>query len=356
MSLSKYENVIHRCFRCGYCKFPSDYDGFICNAYNQYRMESHSPGGMLWLARAMMQGEIESSKNLFWILYRCTMCFNCAEKCPMEFKVSICDMLIAARNEIIEKPGIPQSVRQYLENMMYAGNPWKKAKSKRGKWNQNDRFPMFNEKSEYLYYVGDLGSYSTQCQGVAYMLGELLEKSQVDFGILGSDEKTDGNEVQKMGEQDLFEWIARQNITLFKERGIKKILTLSPHAYHCFKREYPSLGGIYEVIHYTHILQKCISDGFINYKHGFPYKITYHDPCFLGRWNQEYDTSRKILKTIPDATILEMRRNRADALCCGGGNGNVFTNMVGSAENCPARIRVKEAVDCGAEILAVACP
>jgi Fe-S oxidoreductase len=172
---------------------------------------------------------------------------------------------------------------------------------------------------------------------------------------MGSEETCDGNEVKILGEMGLFTQLANDNIKKFKAKGVKKIITLDPHALNIFKKDYPKLGGSFKVFHYTEILaglSKAKKIALSNY----PVKVTYHDPCYLGRHNQVYGPPREILKAIPGVELVEMRRNSLNAFCCGGGGGNFFTDILGTGEDSAGRVRVREAGETGARIIAVACP
>jgi Fe-S oxidoreductase len=175
------------------------------------------------------------------------------------------------------------------------------------------------------------------------------------MGILGREETCDGNEVKILGETGLFTKLAEENIFKFKKKGIKKIITLDPHALNVFKKAYPRLGGKFEVFHYTEILAGLLREKRVTLS-GYKAKVTYHDPCYLGRHNLIYDTPREVLMRIPDIDLVEMQRNRAGAFCCGGGGGNFFTDMIGPGEDSPSRVRIREAAATGAEVIAVACP
>jgi len=170
---------------------------------------------------------------------------------------------------------------------------------------------------EFLYYVGCEGSFDNRAQSAARATAKLLLKSGVSFGVLGVDEISDGNEVEMLGEDGLLEDLATKNIQQFSDLAVKNIITLSPHSYNVFKNRYP---------------------------------------CFLGRWNQEYDAPRKVLMAMKGVDLVEMERNKKGALCCGGGAGNFLTDFLGGSDESPARIRAREARDVKADILAVACP
>jgi Fe-S oxidoreductase len=150
--------------------------------------------------------------------------------------------------------------------------------------------------------------------------------------------------------------LAKKNIDTFEKLGVKKIVTLSPHAYNAIKNDYPQYGANFKVQHYVQILREIIDRGELDVSKGLDARVTYHDPCFLGRYNGEYDAPREILNRIPGVDLVEMERNRENSFCCGGGSGNFYTDLFGSIENSPARIRIREAHETGADILAVACP
>jgi len=204
--------------------------------------------------------------------------------------------------------------------------------------------------------VGCVGSYDDIGQRIAKSFGEVLLKAGVPFGILGSKEICDENEVNRLGERGLFEKIAEKNITLFKESGVSKIVTISPHAYNAIKNEYPRFGGNFEVFHSTQLIRDLVIKGKVKLTKKVNARVTYHDPCWLGRRNGEYEAPREILQAVPGIELVEMPRNRQYAYCCGGGGGNFISDLLGGGERAPARIRVREAVETGADLLVVACP
>lgn len=352
----KYNDVIHRCFRCGYCKFPGDWsDVTNCPAYARYRLESYSAGGRLWLIRAWINGEIQWSEHLAEIVYACAACNNCVAKCPMPFSDDLVNMVVAARNEMVELGLLPKMVKQYLQNIQQHGNPYGLPAKRRSEWMADlDLAPYAGQP--YLFFVGCEGAYDTRAQHAARSAATLLKKAGVSFGVMGNDETADGNDIEILGEDGLTEMVAEKNIRRFHELGVKAIITLSPHAYNAFKNIYPRFGGRFEVLHYTQLFQHLIEQGKLTSGTHPAIKVTYHDPCFLGRWNNEYQAPRNVLKSIPGLTLLEMERNRKSALCCGGGAANYYTDFLGGSPESPARIRAREARATGASILATACP
>jgi len=350
----KYEDIVHRCFRCGYCKLTGDYYDFNCPAYRKFMFETYSPGGRMWLIRAWLNGEIKNSKRFQEIIYSCATCANCVEHCVFTFSEDLVNIFIAARGELVNKGIIPPTVRDYFKNISISGNPYKEPAEERGKWAEGTPVEEYKDQ-EYLFYIGDVGSYDERGKKIARAMGNLLIKTGLSIGILADKENSDGNEVRTLGEDGLFKYLAETNISLFKEKGIKKIITLDPHAFNAFKNDYPDLGGEFEVYHYTQILAPLMESGKMTLK-DLKLRITYHDPCYLGRHNGEYDAPRRILRSIPGIEFVEMEQNRENAFCCGGGGGNFFTDILGGGEDSPNRIRVRQALDTGANIIAVACP
>ena len=349
----KHEEILHRCFRCGWCKLPTDFSDINCPSYLKHRFETYSPGGRLWLIRAWLNGDIDLSDRFRDIIFSCTTCKNCVEACALpNIKDFLVDIVVAAREEIVETARLPPTVRDYLSEILNRGNPFKRPQSERGMWAEGLGIPPFSDQ-EYLFYVGDVGSYDALGIQMSRNVASLLTMAGVSIGILGRDERSDGNDVKALGEIGLFEHLARENTRVFNERGIQKVITLSPHGFNIFKNDYPAIGGQFEIYHYTQILDRVkdkVSPG------GLDAMVTYHDPCYLGRWNSEYQAARNVFSAIPQLAYVEMNRHMGNALCCGGGGGNYFTGVLGSGADSSNRARIMEAVDTGAEILGVACP
>ncbi|MGM0453650.1 MAG: (Fe-S)-binding protein [Thermodesulfobacteriota bacterium] len=200
-----------------------------------------------------------------------------------------------------------------------------------------------------------MGAYDPRGREIARSVATVLQKAGVSLGVLTEGECADGNDVRAMGETPLFGELAKKNIAAFDRARVKKIITLSPHAFHAFKNDYPAFGGHYQVFHYTQLL--AFAMGHLAFTDNpAPQQVTFHDPCYLGRHNGDYESPRMVLRAVPGIQLLEMERNRKNALCCGGGGGNFFTDILGGAAQSPARTRAMEAEGTGAQILAVACP
>ncbi|MBP1723424.1 MAG: protein of unknown function cysteine-rich region domain protein [Deltaproteobacteria bacterium] len=351
----EFADILHRCFRCGYCKFPNNYQDFNCPSYFRFRFETYSPGGRMWLLRAWLNGEIKTSPRLGEILFSCATCGNCVEHCVFpKFKDDILHAFLAAREEMVNQGIVPAAVRDYLKALQVHGNPYKLSGGEREKWSKGLDLESYSGQ-EYLFHAGCVGSLDERGMKMARSVAGLLKKLGVSYGILGAGESCDGNEARSLGEKGIFQSLVEQNIQAFQRLGVKKVITLSPHAYHTFKNDYPRDSCPFEVFHYTQVLgaqAKKLSD--LSSSSGL--RITYHDPCYLGRHNKEYQAPRKALKSISGLQLLEMGRVKENSFCCGGGGGNFFTDLLGSGPESPARARVREAAETGASVLAVACP
>jgi Fe-S oxidoreductase len=333
--------------------------------FTTVRKESAHARGISAITLGLLEGNIRPSQHLAENLALCTTCGWCKQRCPLnlidEFtsvkgEIDMPKIVEAFREELVQKSLVPSKVRDFLENVCNYGNPWKLPRKKRGEWTKGTDIGQYKSGDEFLYYVGSTGSYDARGNEIARSLGEVLLKSGVSFGILGSDEDSDGNDVKTLGEKGLFQLLADKNVQTFKKLGVKKIVALSPHAYNAMKNYYPLYGGNFEVMHYTQLLRNIIKSGKLHISKGYNARVTYHDPCYLGRHNKEYDAPREILQAIPGIKLIEMQRSRENSFCCGGGGANFYTDLLKCGENSPNRIRVREAYNTGAEILAVACP
>jgi Fe-S oxidoreductase len=351
----QYEEILHRCFRCGYCKLPGNYVDLNCPAYLAFRFETYSPGGRMWLLRAWLDKKIETTRRFQEILFSCTSCGNCAEHCTFpKFKDQLLPAFTAAREELVNAGKVPPAVGDCLTKIHQYGNPYGLAKKKRGSWMGTMAIDPFSGQ-DYLFLPGDVGSFDSRGQEIARSVAGVLKACNISFGVLGTEVVSDGNEAKAMGETELFNYLAAQNIKTFNAMGVERIIALSPHSYHALRNDYPQIGGRYQVFHYSQVLAPAVKKTV--FKSDLPkVRVTYHDSCYLGRHNKEYWAARTFLSALPGIELVEMDRNLNNALCCGGGGGNFFSNVLGGGADHPARARVREAAQTGAQIIAVACP
>jgi Fe-S oxidoreductase len=286
------------------------------------------------------------------ILYACTTCNLCVKNCPRQVK--IIDVIRAMRSMIAETGAIPQNLRPILGSVHSQGNPWAEDRSKRINWTQGLEVPAFGPDTEYFLFICCTSAFDQRSQKIARAIVELLQAAGVSFGIIGNEESCCGESVRKIGDEALFTKLAEQNIALFKEKGVKKIITTSPHCFTTFSKEYPDLGGQFEVQHYSQFLSKLVQEGKLTPKNALDKKVIYHDPCYLGRHNEVYSDPRDLLKAIPGLELMEFSQNKAFSLCCGGGGGRLW--METKPEQRFSDKKMIEAADRGAQVLATACP
>ena len=355
MMLKDYEETINHCLKCGACKTAFGPFMPICPSGLKYGFESHYAVGRIEIAKAILDGRLQIDADVMKRIYTCTSCGGCDQQCGPNVGVYPLQIIEAIKREAMENGLIPPEVRDFLKSMTIHGNPYLAPAEERGNWAQDMGIEPYNGQ-EYLFYAGCVGSYDERGQRIARSVATLMQKAGVDFGILGVEERCDGNEVNRVGEWDLFEVMAKENIKFLKNKGVQNIFCLSPHGFNAFKNEYRRWGSEFEVLHYTQFLRHLYEEGRINPVEGLEARITYHDPCFLGRHNGEYDAPRQLLEGVPGVELVEMEMNRENAFCCGGGGGNFFTDILGSGVDSPSRIRVRQALETDAQIIAVACP
>jgi Fe-S oxidoreductase len=290
-------------------------------------------------------------------LWDCTACFTCVERCPKD--VQPAELVISLRGELVESGRVPETVGTALMGVFRQGNPSGMARADRETWADGVEPSLEKAKEaaqegcEMLYFVGCIPSYDQRVQPVARALMKVFEKAELDVGTLGTDETCCGNEIRRMGEVGLFEMLVEENGELFRGVGAQEVVTTSPHCYNTFKNEY----GLDEmqILHYTQLLAQLLEDGVLTFPGEVDKKVTYHDPCFLGKQNQIYDEPRAVIEAIPGVELVEMDRNRERSLCCEGGGGRMWVEGTNLEERLAFQ-RVHEAAETGADVLAVACP
>ncbi|MHA1992374.1 MAG: heterodisulfide reductase-related iron-sulfur binding cluster [Candidatus Hodarchaeales archaeon] len=288
------------------------------------------------------------------ILWDCTNCMACVNACPVW--INHVDIITGMRAALVDEgKQVPAPVITFLESVLQNNNEWGESKKNRMKWAEGLEVPEIKKnKAELLWYVGCTSCYDPRNQKVAQMFAKILNKAGVEFGTLGAKERCTGDAVRRVGEEALFQDLVEKNIQAFDKSGSKRIVTTSPHSFNTIKNEYPEFGGNFEVLHHTQLLWELIQEGKIQFTKEVNRTVTFHDPCYLGRYNDIIDPPREILKTIPGLTIKEMKRSGRESFCCGGGGGKMF--MPSHTEIKPSEIRIKEAVETEASVLAVGCP
>jgi len=288
-------------------------------------------------------------------IWECTACRHCVENCPQD--IPILDQILYLRNKIIDEKGklVPPEIRDLNERLFKTKNPYGKPKKRRSDWAEGLNVPDIQAgQQDILFFVGSEQCYNPRDQETAKALVDIFRNIKIDFGTLGNVEADAGEYALSTGEEALFEELAELNIKSIQKAKFKAVVTVSPHDYHVMKNDYPKLGGDFNVLHFTEFLNEMIQDNKLKLGQNFNKKVVYHDPCFLGRYNKIFDAPRNILKAIPGLNLVEMNKIREDSECCGGGGGGAFIDIP-AGERISER-RVAQALETGAEILAVACP
>ncbi len=287
-------------------------------------------------------------------LWSCTSCNACVETCPVG--IDQLTKIIEMRRSLITDNKAPNNLLNMLKNIRSRSNPWGQSPEEREKWAEGIEVSRVGSLSdfEYLYWVGCAGAYDSRNQNIARTMVSLLKKANVKFVILGKLEKCTGDTARRAGDEGLFQELAIENIETFKNYNIKKIITHCPHCFNTFKNEYPEFGlKDVEVLHHTEILWELIKAGKINMTKEISEEITYHDSCYLGRHNGQYNAPRNILKKIPGLKYTEMQNSREKGTCCGGGGAQLWYEAPGKQINV---MRLNEVKQSGAKTVASACP
>jgi len=286
------------------------------------------------------------------ILFACTTCSMCQSNCPRGVK--IVDNVRAMRASIVGAGMAPANLRPILGSAHANGNPWSGPREKRTAWQQGLDVPTFGPDTEYFFFVCCHSCYDPRSTKVAQSIVKLLKAAGVSFGVIGNEESCCGESMRKLGDEELFQKLAQSNIELFNAKGVKKIITTSPHCLWTFTQEYPELGGQWEVIHYTELLAQCVEAGRLKLSAKGSKKVAFHDPCYLGRHSGVFDAPRQLLERAVDGGAVELSRSRELSLCCAGGGGRIWAEVPMGERF--GELRVADALDKGADVLATACP
>ena len=331
--------VFKLCFQCGLCDA-------VC-PWNRVRNFS-----MRKIVREAAFGLTEIDGDNIW---RCTTCGTCPQQCPRGVKqidVSVSLRRVATEYEVF--PASVRSARTARASIISEGNPLQGEREKRADWAKELQVKPYEEGMDILYFVGCYLSYDPRMKKVAVATANLLNKAGVNFGILGSQENCCGESIRKTGSEEVFKQLAKDNIKAFIDNGIRRILVSSPHCYHTFKNEYPEFMVNFEVVHLSQYLLELVREGRLELEGEYLKKVTYHDPCYLGRHNGIYDEPRELLKKVNGLDLVEMEGFRKSSLCCGGGGGRIWMDT--PREERFSDIRLKQAREVGARVLATSCP
>ena len=357
------------CTECGRCTSvcPANLTGKILSPRKivmdvRARMKEKGPGlvknGKEYSDQKALLRDYVSEEEL----WACTLCNACAQECPIN--INHPSLIVGMRRYLVmEESAAPGELNAIFSNIENNGAPWQFSPEDRMLWAEGKvEVPLMadmlakGEKPEYLLWVGSAGAFDDRYKQVSTAFAKVLNHLGVSYAALGTEEGTSGEVARRAGNEMLFQMQALMNIEVVEGYEVKKILTCDPHAFNTFLNEYPDLGGNYEVVHHSQFLRDLIKDGKLSLKGAAleGKKITFHDPCYLGRANKEYKAPRQVLDALPSIT-LEMDRNMSFALCCGAGGGQMFKE----AEKGEKEVfleRTEDALKTGADIIATACP
>lgn len=296
-------------------------------------------------------------------LWSCTSCGACVQQCPVDIE-HIDHFMDMRRNQVLIESQFPAELSGLFKNLETKGNPWGMNQNGRTAWIEEVQFPVrvFGMEGEdkipadveYLFWVGCAGAYDDRAKRTTKAVAELLHTAGINFMVLGEGETCTGDPARRAGNEFLFQMQAQQNVEVLNEVGAKKIVVTCPHCMNTIAREYPQLGGNYDVVHHTQLLNELVSTGRLTMLTASDETVTYHDPCYLGRHNKIYMPPRELLTNVPGVNLVEMERSKETSFCCGAGGGRMWLE-----ENIGTRInqnRGDEALATGASKIAVACP
>jgi len=289
-------------------------------------------------------------------IWNCTTCFACQDVCPVwaEPMFKLGEM---RRNLVLEQAAIPETAEGALRSIEDRGHPWRGTMQTRTSWFEDLGIKEMSEDNQVdiLYWVGCTESLEDRSIKVARAMASLLKTAGVKFGVLGSEESCCGDPARRLGNEYLYQMQAQKNIEILNSYNVKKIVTACPHCLNTLKHEYPQFGGNFEVVHHSEFLLDLLKNGKLQVSKGPRGVVTFHDPCYLGRYNNQYEAPRQILSFVPDISLVEMTKNRERSFCCGAGGGHMWLEeqKVGERVNV---MRTDHALSTGCHMVATACP
>ncbi|MCJ7661380.1 MAG: heterodisulfide reductase-related iron-sulfur binding cluster [Anaerolineales bacterium] len=349
------------CTECGRCQdacpafasgTPLSPKEFILNIrdnLNEYRSIHSNANNQL---SALVGKVIDTS-----VLWSCTTCGACIQECPV--LIEHIDTIVDMRRSLVMEGSVDDELQKALANLGRYGNSFGKSARARARWSRKINPKIKDARKEavdYLWFLGDYASFSPSLTDITQKTVRVFQEAGLDFGILYESENNSGNDVRRTGEEGLFEMLLEKNVEALNNADFKEIITTDPHTYNTLKNEYPSNGnGPLSVLHYSELLDTLITSGQLRFSKKLNYKVTYHDPCYLGRYNGVYDAPRRVIEAT-GCTLIEMPRHSERAFCCGAGGGRIWMEE-GEISERPSESRIREAIELdGVTNFVVACP
>jgi Fe-S oxidoreductase len=356
---------LYACTECGRCQAA-------CPAWNTGKplspkllvmnLRDHLLAEGPHLLRARGRGETVEASPLVpdivdeEVVWDCTTCGACMHECPVDIE-HVDTIVDLRRNLVMAESRFPPEAGGMLRALESAGNPWGMPQAQRASWADGLDVRVIGDGErapEYLYWVGCAGSFDDRAKAISRAVALLLQRAQVSFAILGPRELCTGDPARRIGNEYLFQTLAERNVETLDQAGVTKVIANCPHCFNTLRNEYPDYGGRYEVVHHSQLLGRLIDEGRLAPSARVPARVTYHDPCYLGRHNDVYRDPREALSAVPGVELVEMPRHAERALCCGAGGSRMWMEeRIGKRINAE---RMDEAVSTGADAVGVACP
>ncbi|MCX7908420.1 MAG: (Fe-S)-binding protein [Ignavibacteria bacterium] len=330
------------CTHCGRCDSvcPANLTGKVLSPRDiiiQIRKRATEKGGFLLKLNKIKKQNLDDKQKLIFdkkfvgdyqnweALWQCTTCGACMMECPITIE-HLHPIIEMRRSQVLMESNFPSLLQNVFTSMENNFAPWQFPSAERGDWAKDLNVKIASESSnfEYLFWVGCAGSFDERAKKVSRAFAQILQKAGVDFAILGTEEMCNGDVARRTGNEYLATYLIKTNIETLKKYNVVKILTICPHCYNIFKNEYPDFGFKAEIIHHTQFIEKLIRENKLKLKTNSKEFVTYHDSCYLGRYNNEYQAPRNIVKKIYNGTFIEVKRRKDKGLCCGAGGGMMF--------------------------------